>query len=194
MTLAWYAAYGSNTDAPRFQRYLDRCTQPATPEDDRPFVLDLPLYFAKDATRGWGPGGVAFAGPDHDRVPSTLGRVWLLPVERIAEIGAMENGRDPADGSLDVAAVQRDGVVPAFDGGWYDAWASCGELDGVPVVTITSSRRHAANPPGPAYLAVVARGIAATHGLPDEAVAAYLAPRTGLPTSSVLAWIREGSV
>lgn len=191
VTHVWYAAYGSNTDAARFQRYLDRCTIPATPVDDRPFVLDLPLYFARDAT-SWGPGGVAFVGPHRDDVPATLGRAWLLPIERVAEIGAMENRLDPTGAALDVEAVAGHGLVPTFGAGWYDAWAHCGELEGTPVVTITSSRPHEPNPPGPAYATVVARGLMATHDLGPDAVAAYLAPRTGLPASTLVAWIREG--
>lgn len=191
MSLAWYAAYGSNTDRERFNRYLARCSAPSEPLDDRSLLIDLPLYFGRDAT-SWGRGGVAFAGPGRDVAPSTLARAWLLPAERIAEIGAMENGREPAGATLDVSLVATERVVRAFPGGWYDSWFACGELDGRPVVTITSSVAQAPNPPGPRYAAVVARGLRVTHGLDDDAVAAYLAPRAGLSVDVLLAWAREG--
>src|SRR5207253_704329 len=83
-TVAWYAAYGSNTDEARFRRYLAGCTQPAEPADSRPLTIDLPLYFAGTRTR-WGDGGVAFLDPERDRTPTTLARAWLLPTSRIAE-------------------------------------------------------------------------------------------------------------
>jgi hypothetical protein len=168
MTLAWYAAYGSNTDEERFRRYLVRCTQPAEPLDDRPFVIDLPLYFAGTSTT-WGEGGVAFVGPERDDEPATLARAWLLPHDRVEEIKAME-------------------------GRWYDAWMECGELEGVPVVTFTgSAKREPVNPPAERYVRVVAKGLRHTHGLSEEQAAAYLAPRTNLPISTLLAWQSAGA-
>lgn len=188
MTLAWYAAYGSNTDAARFARYLDGCRERVEPLDSRPYVLDLPLYFAGTSTR-WGDGGVAFASTTRDAEPATLGRAWLLPVERIAEVGAQENGLPLDAAALDLGA----GDHAAFPGRWYDSWVACGDLDGHPVVTLTSSvDRTPRNPPGRAYLEVVARGVRTTHGLTPEAVADYLADRTNLARATLIAWQEEG--
>jgi hypothetical protein len=186
-THAWYAAYGSNTDETRFRRYLAGCSTPVEPIESRPFVLDLPLYFAGTSTR-WGDGGVAFAAVDRDPEPTTLGRAWLLPVATIAEIGAQENGLPLDRAVLDLDA----GDHRPFPDRWYDAWIACGTLDGHPVVTLTSTtRQEPVNPPGQAYATVVGRGIRATHGLADEAVAAYLADRTNLPVATLLAWLAE---
>lgn len=193
MTVAWYAAYGSNTDRDRFDQYLARCRPPGEPLDDRPHTIDLPLSFAKERTARWGVGGVAFVGPARDPQPSTLARAWLLPVDRIAQIGAMENGRGLDEAGLELDRVMTDGAATGFPGGWYDCWYACGALDGRPVVTLGSSVPHPANPPGRAYLTVVARGLRASHALDDHEVAAYLAPRTGLPLEVLLAWMREGA-
>ena len=187
MTLAWYAAYGSNTDETRFRRYLEGCSTPVDPLDSRPFVLDLPLYFAGTSTR-WGDGGVAFASIDRDAVPATLGRAWLLPVATIAEVGAQENGLPLERATLDLGA----GDHRAFPGRWYDAWIACGAIDGRPVVTLTSTvRREPENPPCQAYATVVGRGIRASHGLTDEEVAAYIADRTKLPIATLMEWLAE---
>jgi hypothetical protein len=193
VTVAWYAAYGSNTDRGRFQQYLARCSTAAEPLDDRPLEIDLALYFAKKRTTRWGKGGVAFVGPRRDQRPSTLARAWLLPAERIAEIGAMENGRAVDAAHLDVGRVVTDGASVGFPGGWYDCWYECGSLDGQPVVTLGSSTPHRPNPPGRAYLETVARGLRATHALDDHDVAAYLAPRAGLAVDALLAWTRQGA-
>jgi hypothetical protein len=188
VTLAWYAAYGSNTDETRFRRYLAGCTATVEPLDSRPFVLDLPLYFAGTSTR-WGDGGVAFASTARDAEPATLGRAWLLPIERIAEVGAQENGLPLDRAALDVDA----GDHRAFPDRWYDSWISCGELDGHPVVTLTSTTdQHPRNAPGRAYLEVVARGIRTTHGLTVEEVSDYLLDRTNLPRATLIAWQEEG--
>ena len=192
MTVAWYAAYGSNTDGERLHRYLAACSQPAEPTDSRPFIIDLPLYFAGTSTV-WGSGGVAFTRMQREETPSTLARAWLLPVARIAEIGAQENRHDVTAAALDLEVVREAGWQRAFDG-WYDTWVNCGELDGLPVVTLTSSlAREPVNPPGSEYLKVIARGLRVTHGMTREAVATYLSPRTNLTVATLMEWQSEGS-
>lgn len=168
MTLAWYAAYGSNTDEERFRRYLVQCEPPAEPLDSRALVIDLPLYFAGTRT-SWGDGGVAFVGPNRDPEPATLARGWLLP-------------------RGDVSAIR------ALEGRWYDAWMDCGTIEGVPVVTFTASEKRAPlNPPSSRYVEVVARGLRHTHSLSSGDVAEYLAPRTDLSISTLLAWQSAGA-
>lgn len=192
MTVAWYAAYGSNTDEERLRKYLARCTQPAEPTDSRPFVIDLPLYFAGTSTT-WGTGGVAFTRVERDATPSTLARAWLLPAARIAEIGAQENGRPISAAELDLDVVKTAGSQRAFDG-WYDSWIDCGDLDGIAVVTLTSwSGREPVKPPGPAYVEIVARGLRVTHGMTREAVAEYLSPRTNIAVATLMEWQPGGS-
>lgn len=193
MLVAWYAAYGSNTDEARFRCYLARCTQPAEPSDSRPLTIDLPLYFAGTTTRRWGDGGVAFTSTDRDAVPGTLARAWLLPVDRIAEIGAQENGLGNDQADLDLGAVRTGGLHHAHPGRWYDAWVGCGQLDDLPVVTLTSTEMRAPrNPPSRAYAQIVARGLRLTHGMTREDVARYLADRTNLPVATLMEWQTEG--
>lgn len=187
--IAWYAAYGSNTDRQRFERYLAGCSETVVPLDSRALTIDLPLYFAGARTDRWGEGGVAFASVHRDASPSTLARAWLLPLERIAEIGAQENGLPLERAVLDLDALDH----RAFPDRWYDTWVDCGRLGGHPVVTLTSSvRREPVNPPGQAYATVVASGIRTTHGMTREAVATYLADRTNLPHSTLMEWQAEG--
>jgi hypothetical protein len=191
-SVAWYAAYGSNTDEARFRQYLAGCTQPCEPADSRPLTIDLPLYFAGSRTR-WGEGGVAFLGPARDRTPTTLGRAWLLPVDRIAEVGAQENRLTVERAALDLAAVVDAGILSVYDG-WYDAWVACGRLDDIPVVTLTaSSRRSPETPPARAYVEVIARGLRATHGMTRKDVASYLEARTKLPAATLIEWQSGGS-
>jgi hypothetical protein len=188
LSTAWYAAYGSNTDAARFDRYLARCTERVEPLEDRAHRIDLPLYFAGTTTR-WGDGGVAFVGPDRDPTPTTLARAWLLPISVIAEVGAQENGLPLDAAALDVEV----GDHVAFPGRRYDVWRRCGDLDGRPVVTLTASVRQAPErAPCRAYADVVARGLRTTHGLSPESVAEYLAPRTNLPFTTLMEWQVEG--
>ena len=92
-----------------------------------------------------------------------------------------------------VEAVITDGIVSVYDG-WYDAWVACGELDGIPVVTLTASTvRSPETPPARAYVEVIARGLRATHGMTRKAVASYLEPRTKLATTTLMEWQSGGS-
>jgi hypothetical protein len=192
VNLAWYAAYGSNTDDARFAAYLAGCRAPCEPADSRPCAIDLPLYFAGTRTR-WGDGGVAFVRVERDATPTTLARAWLLPVERIAEVGAQENRAALDAAALDIDAVVELGVVPTF-AGWYDAWVSCGAIDGIPVVTLTSSVGHRPiSAPSRPYVHVVARGLRTTHGMTQKSVAEYLAPRTNLSVATLTEWQSGGS-
>jgi hypothetical protein len=193
VSVAWYAAYGSNTDETRFRRYLAGCSQPTEPGDSRPHVIDLPLYFAGSTSRPWGDGGVAFTSTTRDPTPSTLARAWLLPIERIAEVGAQENGLPIEEADLDLDAVRSVGVHRAHGDRWYDAWVDCGLLDDLPVVTLTASEpRTPRNPPSRTYTQVIANGLRVTHGMTREAVAAYLAPRTNIPEVTLFEWQAEG--
>lgn len=188
---AWYAAYGSNTDAHRFSRYLRGCRPPVTTEPpSRPGTIELPLRFAEQTVR-WGSGGVAFVGPEPGDPSPTLVRLWHVPVAVLAQVGAQENGLPLEDAALDLDVVASTGRHVAFPGRWYDVWIGIGSVEGAPVVTLTSSVLRPRNPPGPRYGAVVARGLRATHGLDAEEVAAYLAPRAGVDPSVVSAWQRE---
>jgi len=192
VTVAWYAAYGSNTDEARFRKYLAGCTQPCEPADSRPMTLDLPLYFAGTRTR-WGEGGVAFLGPDREPTTATLARAWLLPVDRIAEVGAQENRLAIDRARLDLDEVVGAGIASVYEG-WYDAWVACGELDDIPVVTLTASTMRApVTPPARAYVEVIARGLRTTHGMTRKDVASYLAPRTKLATATLMEWQSGGS-
>lgn len=188
---AWYAAYGSNTDADRFSRYLRACDPPVVDQpSSRPGTIDLPLRFAEETVR-WGTGGVAFVGPDPGEPSPTLVRLWHVPVAVLAQVGAQENGLPLDTAALDLDVVASTGRHVAFPGRWYDAWVGCGIVAGLPVVTLTSSVARPPNPPGARYAAVVARGLRATHGLDHGAAADYLAARAGVEPLQLVAWQRE---
>ena len=55
-----------------------------------------------------------------------------------------------------------------------------GRIDDLPVVTFTASTPLPLNPPVPAYLATMARGIAETHGWGVDEITDYLLARPGL--------------
>lgn len=72
-----------------------------------------------------------------------MGRVYLLHGKEYRKVLLGENGRR----FLKVGK------------GWYDLEADLGTLDGIPVRTITSSRRHVQNDPFTLYKEVIAQGL-----------------------------------
>lgn len=169
----WYVAYGSNLSSARFARYLAGCRDSTPPWRWAPVEVAHRLLFARTSER-WEGGGVAFLDPEPTVDAHTLGRAWLVTREQFADVLAQECG-------LPVGTVE----MPALDGGcvvsypdhWYGCVVPLGRREGWPMVTFTdeSAAGLVLSPPGPAYRAVVAQGLAETHGLTPAEADAYVA-------------------
>lgn len=170
---AWYVAYGSNLSAARFGRYLERCRDPAEPW--RWAAVEVPhrLLFARES-RHWGGGGVAFLHPETSPGAGTMGRAWLLTREQFADVLAQECGL--AVGSVEILDLEP-GCLVAGPGHWYGCVVPLGRLEGWPMVTFTDETAADLVPgrPGAAYRAVLAEGLAETHGLSPDEADAYIA-------------------
>ncbi len=169
---AWYVSYGSNLSSARFGRYLEGCRDPSPPW--RWAAVEVPhrLLFARESSR-WGGGGVAFLDPAPTAGARTLARAWLLTWEQFADVLAQECGLPV--GSVEVPALEAVCVV-ARPGHWYGCIVPLGRHQGWPMVTFTDEAAAGLglSPPGPAYRAVIADGLAEAHGLSPEAAAAYI--------------------
>lgn len=108
-THVWYACYGSNLNKARFMEYIYSCSDETPPEEDRPFIFDHPIYFAKNSSR-WQGGGKAFL--DDSRIGTAYGRIYKITREQYEEIKQKE-GSD------------------------YTKRLSFGEIDGLPVYSFT---------------------------------------------------------
>jgi gamma-glutamylcyclotransferase (GGCT)/AIG2-like uncharacterized protein YtfP len=146
----WYAVYGSNLLFVRFATYIlggectfnnkhyRGCTDKNLPTEYRPFQIPYPVYYGNSSS-SWGEGGVSFL--DTQRPGTTLGRIYLITREQFEEIKKQEGSSS----------------------NWYDETLTLGELDGIPVVTLTNKTGRPAYPPSDAYLEVVRRGLKETY-------------------------------
>lgn len=189
-SLVWYAAYGSNLSRERLICYLEGeapgpgmrkpgpCEVGAGILGDRPYSLPYPLYFAR-----WSPdwkGAVAFVGLTRFAPAPTLGRVYLLSLPQLCHVAFEENGGrgeqvEITDASLKVPAVQ------IRERGWYRLLLRCGDLDGLPVVTLTGWPAEAkpVSQPSPAYLARIRSGLRETYPFMSEVeIEEYLKARS----------------
>ncbi|MFE3542154.1 histone deacetylase [Nocardia sp. NPDC059177] len=191
----WYAAYGSNMLAARFDYYRLGGTPPGTTRTYPGFrdpappaavtALTLPgsLYFAWQSPV-W-TGGVAFyaARPATDWPTGVAARGYLLTVDQFADLRAQEMYRAPGDG-FDPAQVPAGGLL-TLGPGRYETVLHAGDVDGIPVLTFTapwSPETVALHKPSARYLAMIANGLRAAHGWDTERVIEYLRPLPGIAT------------
>lgn len=182
----WYAAYGSNMAVDRFQCYLaGGCPPGATrtypgardrtlPGDPRPVRLDGSVYFAWNSPT-WG-GGIAFYDPEGPG--ESVGAAYRLTLGQFSDVTAQEMHRVPG-ADLDLEELWDTGRH-SLGSGRYESLHVVGRLDDLPVVTFTASIPLPLNPPVQAYVATMARGIAATHRWGVDEVADYLLARPGM--------------
>jgi hypothetical protein len=184
--LVWYAAYGSNLCAARLACYLEGGTplgarratpgarDPRPPRDWRRVDLPHPLWFG-GPSRTW-RGGPAFL--DVERPGTAVGRAWLVTRGQLADVVAQENGRPAGSVDLPDPLVAGGGVV--LPGAAYGRVVALAPVDGRPCLTATYHRRPDGRAPDPAYLALVAAGLAET-GLGAESARSLLAAHPQVP-------------
>ncbi|MEZ5247011.1 MAG: hypothetical protein R2707_18115 [Acidimicrobiales bacterium] len=183
--LIWYAAYGSNCLAARFEAYLTGgrargatrsepgARDPRPPRDSEACWFPTGVRFLGDSAK-WGGGGVAFL--DHDGGVPAPGRRYLITKGQFDDVVAQENRRASAPIQVDSLTP---GMVTALGGGAYGGVLRLESAHDIPVVTFTSSAPltdRRTNPPSAAYVGTILRGLLEVHSSPvDEIVDALLA-------------------
>jgi hypothetical protein len=179
----WYVAYGSNLSRDRFRTYLEGgvpvgsrraylgARDRTPPRRSEPIWLQGHLCFGGRSTV-WG-GGLAFFDPEGDgRVAA---RAHLVTFGQFSDVVAQEARTSPGADLVrgpNGAYTARSSV--------YDAILELGELEGSPMVTMTSSRRRSPVAPSEAYLSTIMRGLDDGFGMRDVEVVAYLLAADGV--------------
>jgi hypothetical protein len=188
MEQVWYAAYGSNLSWSRFRHYLQGgrsdgaarvlpgARDPSEPLRRQPVELSGSVYFAWESPT-WG-GGIAFYDPDADG--TSLGHAYLVTAEQFADVATQEMHRDPTGDPLDLETLVAAGRL-VLGPGRYQTLHVVGEIDGLPIVTFTSSVHDEMplNPPRPAYVTTMASGLLDAHRLSVDEAVDYLLARPG---------------
>lgn len=187
LALVWYVAYGSNLCADRLGCYLaggrpggaartyEGCRDAAPPQADRPVWLPGRLGFG-GTSLVWG-GGIAFYDHRPGHGVRTAGRAYLLTHGQLSDLVAQET-RQPV--GRDLSLQEAPGHWPVPSAGLYESVLHLGHLDGLPMITLTTTRRPRLAAPAAAYLRTVAAGLREAHGWTAERVAAYLARAEGV--------------
>ncbi|MGW6200062.1 histone deacetylase [Kribbella sp. NPDC055110] len=192
MERVWYVAYGSNLALDRFSCYLSGgrprggarkypgCRDQTPPERTAAVTVPGGLVFA-GASKVWG-GGSAFYNPSAST--QLAGRAYLLTADQLGDVAAQEMWRAPGGPfALEVAAL-----LPGVDAihtmgpGRYETVVRLGELDGMPMFTVTHGTVADLEPVAPtaAYLRWIATGLVEAHRWSPQQVVEYLHAAPGV--------------
>ncbi|MCA0970712.1 hypothetical protein LCM20_08940 [Halobacillus litoralis] len=182
--LVWYASFGSNINVDRFLCYIrggkpelsndtERgCRDATLPRNEKPFVMNHQLYFAKEAAR-WNGGGVGFIAGEEDDSYETYSNMYLITREQFLDVVAQENGLDEFE--MDFEEVMEKGSEKVQES-WYGNILYLGDEDGYPVFTFTSPYPIAPDEvkkPSVEYLSTIIGGLKKGVGLSDDEIVAY---------------------
>lgn len=145
----WYACYGSNINRVRFLEYINGCTEKTPPVEDRPYIFNYNIYFAKSSKR-WDNGGVAFL--DDTCEGEALGRIYKITRKQYEEVKQQEGPK-------------------------YKKKIYLGETDGLPMYTFTDTQKNEPlRTPSADYFSTILSGLQEVYNeiYSEEAMTVYL--------------------
>jgi hypothetical protein len=193
MESIWYVAYGSNLALERFTCYISGgrpaggarvypgCRNQDPPQKSAAVTISGGLVFG-GASKVWG-GGSAFYNPSANT--QVAGRAYLLTPDQLGDVAAQEMWRDPGGPfALEVTAL-----LPILDRlhtigpGRYETLVRVGELDNLPMFTVTHGTVADLTPVAPTapYLHWIVTGLRESHGWGIEQIVEYLHAAPGVP-------------
>jgi histone deacetylase 4/5 len=206
----WYATFGSNMWKPRFLCYIEG-GQVEGLQRPCPGSLDktLPkeslwktyphrLFFGRDSTHSWGPGGAAFLNPEskiQDKAYLCLHRITL---EQFNDVLLQENDSSynmssplfDLDDLISFTSKESNSLEVPMKRGWYRNVVYLGKEDDIPILTMTCLNSEMKSflsgevpvcAPGKAYANVLIRGLVEGGQLAEEEAMAYIQEASNQP-------------
>ncbi|KAL8170675.1 hypothetical protein V2J09_022479 [Rumex salicifolius] len=152
----WYATYGSNMCKARFLCYIEggqvegmqrSCSGSADktpPKETMWKAVSHRLFFGRDHTHTWGPGGVAFLHPESNAEDKAYVSMYRITLEQFNDILHKENisSYDMSSPLFDVKDLEhirtnQSASLDAIKQGWYHNVVYLGEERGIPIITMT---------------------------------------------------------
>ncbi|KAJ6396423.1 hypothetical protein OIU77_021456 [Salix suchowensis] len=198
----WYACFGSNMWKPRFLCYIeggqvDGMKKPCTGSMDKNLPKEIlwknfphRLYFGRDSTRTWGPGGAAFLHPDSSVGEKTYMCLYKITLEQFNDVLLQENvsSNQMISPAFDLAALQsitNKGSISleVFKSGWYHNVVYLGNERDIPILTMTCPISDVErfklgelplSPPSKEYACTLVKGLVEGGQLSEEEAIAYI--------------------
>ncbi|GAB2289705.1 Histone deacetylase 5 [Dionaea muscipula] len=198
----WYASYGSNMWKSRFLCYIeggkvDGMKKRCSGSMDRSLPKEIlwkkcphRLFFGRDHTDTWGPGGVAFLHPRSNITDISYVCMYRITLEQFNDVLHQENissyeMSSPLfdEDSLTNIIHQHTMSLEALKRGWYHNVLFLGKEDDVPILTMTCevadverfrSGKLPLLAPGRDYADTLVRGLMEGNQLSEAEARAYL--------------------
>ncbi|KAK4477805.1 hypothetical protein RD792_017067 [Penstemon davidsonii] len=198
----WYATYGSNMNISRFQCYIEGgqtegmrkpCVgsmDKSQPEEIIWKTFPHRLFFARDRTATWGPGGVAFLHPKSNVQDKSYLCLYKITLEQFNDVLLQENvtSYDMSRPLFDLTALQTIQTkecisVDFVQRGWYHNVVYLGMENDIPILTMTctlsdinsfKSGKLPMYPPCKEYANTLVKGLVEGKQLIEEEALAYI--------------------
>jgi hypothetical protein len=186
----WYASYGSNLSRERFLCYIlggkpegsekveVGCRDKSLPLDEATFIMNYPLYFAKNSKR-WQNKGVGFIGLTKVPQHKTYSRKYLITEEQFMDVVKQENNGFEFD--INLERVESNKYETIRDS-WYGTILFLGKEDGIPIYTFTADWDLDVpfSKPSNEYLSMIVEGLKQYVVLSNEEIIDYLLLKPGV--------------
>ncbi|KAL3813035.1 hypothetical protein ACJIZ3_014303 [Penstemon smallii] len=198
----WYATYGSNMNISRFRCYIEGgqtegMRKPCLGSMDKSQPKEIiwktfphRLFFARDHTATWGPGGVAFLHPKSDVQDKSFLCLYKITLEQFNDVLLQENvtSYDMSRPLFDLTALQTIQTkecisVDFVQRGWYHNVVYLGMENDIPILTMTctlsdinsfKSGKLPMYPPCKEYANTLVKGLVEGKQLIEEEALAYI--------------------
>lgn len=198
----WYATYGSNMSMPRFCCYIEggqiegmirSCVGSMDKSKPKEIIWKTfphRLFFARDRTATWGPGGVAFIHPSSNVDEKTYMCLYKITLEQFNDVLLQENisNHDMSHPLFDLTALQtiqtkKSLSVELVQRGWYHNVVYLGKEEDIPILTMTCSLfnvdsfisgKFPINPPCKEYANTLIKGLVEGKQLSEEEASTYI--------------------
>ncbi|KAG8379252.1 hypothetical protein BUALT_Bualt07G0069300 [Buddleja alternifolia] len=198
----WYATFGSNMNMSRFRCYIEGgqaegMKRPCVGSMDKSKPKEIKwktfphrLFFGRERTATWGPGGVAFLHPKSDVKERTYMCLYKITLEQFNDVLLQENVSSynlnhPLFDLTALQTIQNEQCISVefVQRGWYHNVVYLGKENDIPILTMTCtlsdvdsfiSGEFAINPPCKEYANTLIKGLVQGKQLSLEEAEAYI--------------------
>ncbi|KAJ8553717.1 hypothetical protein K7X08_024395 [Anisodus acutangulus] len=174
----WYATFGSNMNLSSKPKEITWKTFPHR------------LFFARERTATWGPGGVAFLHPKSNSDEKSYVCLYRITLEQFNDVLLQENVssfdmNSPLFDMADLQSIENRQCISAeaVKNGWYHNVLYLGKENGIPILTMTCRLSDVDNfklgkvsmcKPCKEYANTLIRGVVEGKQLSEEEATAYI--------------------
>ncbi|XP_075112797.1 histone deacetylase 5 isoform X1 [Nicotiana tabacum] len=198
----WYATFGSNMYQSRFLCYIaggqvEGMQKPCIGSLDKSKPKEIiwktfphRLFFARERTTTWGPGGVAFLHPESNSEEKAYMCLYRITLEQFNDVLLQENVTNfdmnsPLFDMTDLQSIENSKCVSAeaVKNGWYHNVLYLGKENGLPILTMTCQLSDIDNfksgkvlmcKPSKEYANTLIRGLVEGKQLSEEEATIYI--------------------